>query len=303
MVSNKETDEAVLNKSISTVQTIDVAAAETVLKEAKEIMDRLGVVFFLRQGTCLGAIRDNKFITWDDDVDIGSVIGLHGLTEGTIDRVVAAFRDRGFISEVQHHTHDIYVPLVKSSTRIDWNCSRIFGDSTFHFPGVRIPVGVFTQLKEIDFVGERFLVPDPPEEYLRFKYGPDWMTPKKTGYVEDVIQMIPEAPLPGYAGRLRQFLTTHMLPGRAARLRVNDHEGKPVSGAEVVVVGVGRFKTNRRGYAKLYVPQKDWFYALIIRFDDHEEMLYEEQIRSGRSYNYRPDPSEPVGRLLVLSPE
>jgi hypothetical protein len=231
------------------------------------------------------------------------VIGLHGLTESTIDRVVSAFRDRGFISEVQHHTHDIYVLLVKSSIRVDWNCSRIFGDSTFHFPGVRIPVSVFNQLKEIDFVGEKFLVPDPPEEYLRFKYGPDWMTPKKTGYVKDVIQMIPESPLPGYAGRLRQYLTTHVLPWRAARFRVLDHEGEPVSGAEVVVMGVGRFKTDKQGYAKLYVPQKDWFYALIIRFDGHEELLYEERIRSGSTYNYRPDPSAPVGRLLVLSPE
>lgn len=303
MVSSEETDEAVIEKSLNSVNTIDVATAETVLKEAKEIMDRLGVVFFLRQGTCLGAIRDNKFITWDDDVDIGSVIGLHGLTERTIDRVVAAFRERGFIADVQRHTHDIYVPLVKSSTRIDWNCSRIFDDSTFHFPGVRIPVGVFAQLKEIDFVGERFLVPDPPEEYLQFKYGPDWMTPKKTGYVKDVLQMIPEAPLPGYAGRLRQLLTTHLFPWRAARFRVLDHEGEPVSGAEVVVVGVGRFKTNRQGYAKLYVPQKDWFYALIIRHGNHEEMLYEELIRHGRAYVYKPDSSSPVGRLLVLSPE
>ncbi len=303
MASSKEADEAVLEKSLSSVQTIDVAAAETVLKEAKEIMDQLGVVFFLRQGTCLGAIRDSKFISWDDDVDIGSVIGLHGLTERSIDRVVAAFRDRGFISEVQRHTHDIYVPLVKSPIRLDWNCYRVFDDSTFHFPGVRIPVRVFAQLKEIDFVGKRFLVPNPPEEYLQFKYGPDWMTPKKTGYVQDVIQMIPEAPLPGYAGRLRQLLTTHMLPWRAARFRVLDHEGEPVSGAEVVVVGVGRFKTNKQGYAKLYLPQPDWFYALVIRHDNHEEMLYEEQIRPGRTYIYRPDPSFPIGRLLVLSPE
>lgn len=301
MVSSKEADDAVLRQSLNTVQTINVATAEVVLKEAKEIMDQLGVVFFLRQGTCLGAIRDSKFITWDDDVDIGSVIGLHGLTESTIDRVAAAFRERGFISEVQRHTHDIYVPMVKSSTRIDWNCSRIFDGSTFHFPGVRIPVGVFTQLKEIDFVGERFLVPDPPEEYLQFKYGPDWMTPKTTGYVQDVIQMIQESPLPGYAGRPWQLLSTHILPWRAARFRVLDHEGKPVSGAEVVVVGVGRFKTNKQGYARLYVPQKDWFYALIIRYDNHEELLYEEQIKQGGTYIYRPDPSSPVGRLLVLS--
>jgi hypothetical protein len=301
MTLSNAAEEEALHKSLTELQPLDAANAESVLREAKQIMDGLGVVFFLRQGTCLGAIRDSRFIPWDDDVDIGSVIGLHGLTEGSIDRVVAAFRDRGFISQVQHNVHDIYVPLVKSSVRIDWNCSWIFDDGTFHYPGVRIPVRVFTELKEIDFVGEKFLVPNPPEAYLRFKYGADWMTPNNTSYVKDVVQMIPEAPLPGYAGGLRQSLTTHVLPWRTARLRVLDHEGEPVSGAEVVTVGLGRFRTNKQGYAKLYLP-RDWFYALIIRYDNHEEVLYEEQMRPGGSYVYRPDPSSPLGRLLVLSP-
>ena len=302
MASSGVTDDAAFESSYRALQPLDAATAESVLKEAKQIMDQHGVVFFLRQGTCLGAIRDSGFIPWDDDLDLGSVIGLHGLTEKSIGRAVAAFRDHGYLARVERADHYLSMPLVKSSTRIDWTCYRIADDSVFHFPGVRIPVRLLTQLKEIDFIGEKFLVPNPPEEYLRFKYGPDWMIPKKTGWERDVVRMIPDTPLPGRAGRLKQFLNKQFLPRRTGKLKVLDHEGEPVSGAEVVVAGVGRSRTNKQGYAKFYLPIDD-FYALVIRYDGYEEVLYEEKMTRGgtctsieRTPYQRPGGSSPCRR-------
>jgi len=304
MAANNDATEVAFDRSIEEWEPFEVtkARAESVLREAKQILDRLGVVFFIEQGTLLGAIRHGGFIPWDDDLDLGSVIGLHGLTEKSVDRVVAAFRDNGFLVKVWRKEQRIYVPMVKSSVRIDWNCFRIIEDSTFHYPGVRIPVRVFTDLKEIDFMGEKFRAPNPPEEYLRFKYGEEWMVPKKTGFEKDVVDLIPQGPAPGRAGRLKQFLTKHLLPWRTSRLRVLDLEGKPISGAEVVVAGVGRSRTNRQGYAKLYIPYYD-FYALVVRFANHEEVLYEERMSPGETYVYRQDPQLTSGRYLILSPE
>ena len=216
-------DEPALERTYSDSRPIDVAIAKEMLSEAKEIMDRLGVAFFLRQGTCLGAVRDNELIPWDDDLDLGSVIGLNGLNEGYIDRVVAAFRDHGYFVKVDRNGHYINAAMIKSSIRMDWACYRMIDGNIFHYPGIRLPIRLFTGLKEIEFIGEKFLVPNPPEEYLRIKYGPSWMTPKKLDWVKDVVEMIPEAAVPGRAGKFRQSLTSHVLWWRAGRLRVLDH--------------------------------------------------------------------------------
>ena len=150
--------------------------------------------------------------------------------------------------------------MIKSAVRVDWMCYRILDDSIFHYPGVRFPVRLFTNLKEIEFLEEKFNVPNPPEEYLLLKYGEEWVTPKKTGFEKDVLDLIPEAPLPGLAGRLKQFLIKHVLPWRTCRLRVLNHVGEPVAGADVVVAGIGRSRTNGQGYARIYLPYED-FYA------------------------------------------
>ena len=126
-----------------------------------------------------------------------------------------------------------------------WMCHRIIDDSVFQYPGVRFPVRLFTDLKEIDFIGEKFLVPNPPEEYLRFKYGEDWMTPKEIAYEKDVVGLIPEGPISGQTSRWRQFITEHLLRSRTASIRVFDQQGEPVPGPEVVIAGLNRARTNR----------------------------------------------------------
>ena len=62
MVSESGADEAALLESYGNLRHINPELAKQRLKEAKEIMGQLGVPFFLRQGTCLGAVRDQAFI-------------------------------------------------------------------------------------------------------------------------------------------------------------------------------------------------------------------------------------------------
>jgi hypothetical protein len=76
----------------------------------------------------------------------------------------------------------------------------------------------------------------------------------------------------------------------------------PTSVSNLVVAGLGRSRTNRQGYARIYLPYEN-FYALVIRFGENEEVLYEEKMTTTKTYVYRPDLQVTSGRYFVLSLE
>ena len=276
--------------------------AEKLLHEVKQVFDEHGVVFFLRQGTCLGAVRDHALIPWDDDLDLGSIIDMHGFTEDLIEPAVESLRANGCYVEVLHDGLYTAVKIMKYRIRIDWQCYRVVKGTIAHYPGVPFPVSLFTELSEVEFIGDTHLVPSPPEEYLRYKYGPDWRTPKQVGYEKDVLDAMPKGTVPGRAGWLKQFLAVRFSPARTARLMVLDGNDDPVAGADVLVAGLSRTKTNRKGIAKFYLPGPD-YYALAVTANGREEVLYEETMVPGEMYVYRPDPKKPAGRYFVLTRE
>ena len=290
MVSESGADEAALFESYGNIQHIDPELAEQMLKEAKHIMDRLGVPFFLRQGTCLGAVRDQAFIPWDDDIDLGCVIGLNGLTEDMIEPIFNAFRDNGYFVSEESNDRWIAAGMMKSSLRVDLTFFRIINDCIFHFPYIWMPARLFASLKEIEFMGHGYFVPNPPEEYLETKYGPDWVTPK-VAFEKDVLAQVANSPVAKIAPVPGQLMT---------KVRIFDQRDELVRGAEVSIVGLAESSTDDDGYVEFGLPYKD-FYMLVIKFDDHEEILYQELMSPGASYIYTPDPSINNGRLMALS--
>ena len=287
---------------------MDISTAESVLKETNRIMAELGVAYFLRHGTCLGAVRDGAFIPWDDDLDVGSVLGLHGLTEEKVDRTVDVFRENGFTATIVHNELNISVSMQKSGTQTDWTCYRIFGDVIYQWPVVKIPVALHEELKEIDFLGEKFFVPNPPEEYLLLKYGPEWMVPKQAGgFEQDVMDLMPEGSLPANSGRIMSVLNRFLPKRYTGSLLVLDREGRSVVDAQVgiaptsVLSGLERSQTDKNGITRFSLPDHAK-YVLSIRFGEHEELLYMEKLQPGVHYVYRPDPDVTTGRYDVLVP-
>jgi hypothetical protein len=264
-------DQATLEYSFSYNPPMDLTSAENNLKEVKQVLDQLGVVFFLYSGTCLGATRDKAFIPWDDDIDLLSVIGMNGLTEEIVEAAAAIFRERGYFIREIDGAHTSTRSMMKNYVRVGWDAAHIIDGAIYAYPGVRLPIELFEQPKEIEFLGEKFLVPNPPEDYLSLKYGAEWMVPKKSGLYEmDVVEKIPDSGL----------------TGQPSSLRVLDHDGVPVPDAEVVLVGNGRSRTDENGYAELILPGTDW-YAIVIRYPGHEQVLYMEEMEPNKTYVYR----------------
>ena len=272
MTTGNGSDEESLAFTLKYNAPMAPGSAERALKEAKEVLGLLGVQFLLSSGTCLGAIRDNAIIPWDDDIDIMSIKGANGLTDAKVGEAVAAFEARGYYVYAPEGEHQAF-SMIKDYVRMGWDCYQNDGDSVLVYPKTVIPLGLLLNPREITFLGERYLVPNPPEEYLRLKYGEAWRTPKRAGAYEiDVVEKIPSMDV----------------AGSPCRLRVLDEEGGPVAGAEVTLVGAGRSTTDADGYAELILPGPDW-YALVISYPGHKQVLYMEELAPGGAYLYRAD--------------
>ena len=162
------------------------------------------------------------------------------------------------------------------------------------------PIRLFEELTPVDFIGDRYLVPSPPDEYLTFKYGPDWRTPKRVGYEKDVLEAMPSGTVPGRPGKLKQWFLVRFAPNQTGRLLVLDANDAPVAGAEVRIAGLSTSRTNREGIARFYLPIAE-NYAVTVIANGVEEVLYEEALEPGKSYVYRPDPEQTAGRYFILT--
>ena len=139
MEASDEENAALMEQLTRSIPPMDLRNGEKLLREAKQIFDEHGVVFFLRQGTCLGAVRDHALISWDDDLDLGSIIDMHGFTEDLIEPAVESFRANGCYVEVGDRSdHGLYttVKIMKYRIRIDWQCYRVINETIAHYPGI-----------------------------------------------------------------------------------------------------------------------------------------------------------------------
>lgn len=154
------------------IKKINKQVAFQNLLDVKSEFEQKGLYFGLIYGTLLGAIRENDFITHDEDIDLFVLEE----DEDSLKEAIFDLRKKGFeliryersglysISRNDEYI-DFYV-MKKYAERIRWNGADNF-----------ICEKYLIDTKYIDFKGSEFRIPSESEEFLSLFYGNNWRTP------------------------------------------------------------------------------------------------------------------------------
>ena len=175
------------------------------------------------------------------------------------------------------------------------------------WPVVKIPVGLHENLKEIDFLGTTFMVPNPPEEYFRLKYGPDWMTPKEPGdFEQEVLDLMEDRSQSSDSKNVLQLTDRRDANLHTGSLKVLGFDGEAATGVEVtlapttILTGLDKVNTDKDGYVYFRLPEEAC-YVVAVQLGDSKEILYLEELEPDIEYLYMPDSAHPSGRANALT--
>lgn len=151
---------------------IDIEKSKDNLLSFKRVMDKNNLKFGLIYGTLLGAIRENNFISHDEDTDVYILDeDREELLDTLHDLISSGFTVGRYV--------DNLISIVRDGEYID-----IYIFSKHHF-GYRICNGeiikerYLTKTIKYNFLNSYFNIPKDYEECLVYLYGKDWKTPIK----------------------------------------------------------------------------------------------------------------------------
>ena len=146
------------------------------LIKISNILDKLNINNFLFLGVLLGAIRENDFIKWDWDVEIGC------FSKDLIEKKNEIFKELDL--------HNLDYELV-DSTYQNYKINVFYKDNKYSLWGMyfdkeylkrsyyKFPKKHFTNFDKLLFKSRYYNIPNQCEELLEFIYD-DWRTPKQS---------------------------------------------------------------------------------------------------------------------------
>lgn len=160
---------------------MDFKVAGQILLEFKKIMDQLKIKFWLSDGIVLGIIRNNDFLSGDDDID------LRMLAVDWTPSILKNLKNNGFHTKAiyRHKGKIAVITTLKQGIKTDIGMGYYYPPkdlSVFltYKPSDHAtvqPAKFYRGEHFIDFLGTKFRVPYPTDEYLEKLYNKDWRIP------------------------------------------------------------------------------------------------------------------------------
>jgi hypothetical protein len=146
--------------------------AKTALIHLQREFDSFNQRFFLISGTLLGCIREQAILPFDKDIDVG-------VTEDVdLAQLAQKLRCTGHFL-IQHHAHSRVLQLRhRSGVLIDIFQHWREGNKVWHSGQKARWHNSTFGLKQTEFLGQLFWIPDQPEQYLEENYG-EWRVPAR----------------------------------------------------------------------------------------------------------------------------
>jgi hypothetical protein len=145
-----------------------------------QVLNEVGIPYWLSEGTALGIVRDSDFIEWDDDVDISFMIEHRDIF---IEKAFPVLCSRGFTFCGTINNGNFFT-FMRRGERIDIDivepnksCIAPFTRNTKHSFDCNIIINNLHNMRHIEFLGTTFNVPG--DDYLEALYGSNWRTPSK----------------------------------------------------------------------------------------------------------------------------
>lgn len=148
------------------------------LVSAKKILDKFNMKNWLTDGTLLGYYRDNKFIVYDDDLDVGCFI-----SEYDGDIIAEFLRDGWDIDRIfGRYEMGLEISVKRSNLKLDifffYEEDGKFWHGAWEKTGrgwnlIKYYYNPF-DLKEVEYMGHQVNIPANTEAYVTTKYGETW---------------------------------------------------------------------------------------------------------------------------------
>ena len=149
-----------------------------------EGMNELNIEFFLMMGVLLGAIREQDFIKWDWDVELGFMTDS---LFNRVDEIENKFKGKGFkVVLVDPSYEGFKINLFYADNKYTLWGLYYSGDH-LQRKSYKFPRKYFLELDDIDFRGITYKVPNNAEKLLEHIYG-DWRTPIRTNVKKEYLK-------------------------------------------------------------------------------------------------------------------